>query len=217
MNGRPLSINWVSENIPAIIETWFLGIQTGNAIADILFGDFNPGGKLPVTFPRSVGQIPIYYNHKNTGRPPDIRNNFTSKYLDLPFTPLYPFGYGLSYTTFEYSNLKIEKNKISSTENLIVSVDVKNTGEREGKEVVQLYVRDLIGSVTRPIKELKGFEKIYIKPSETKTVKFKISPDKLAFYDINMNFIVEPGKFKVFVGGSSVDVLEADFEVIEQK
>jgi beta-glucosidase len=215
MNGRPLSISWISENIPAILETWFLGIQTGNAIADILFGDYNPDGKLPVTFPRTVGQVPIYYNYKNTGRPADISNGFTSKYLDLPLTPLYPFGHGLSYTTFKYSNLKVEKNKISSKENLVVSADVENTGEREGKEVVQLYIRDLVGSVTRPVKELKGFEKISLKPGEKKNVKFEISFDDLAFYDINMNLTVEPGAFKVFVGGNSVDVIEAGFEVTE--
>jgi beta-glucosidase len=215
MNGRPLSINWISENIPAILETWFLGIQTGNAIADILFGDYNPDGKLPVTFPRTVGQIPIYYNYKNTGRPADVNNGFTSKYLDLPITPLYPFGYGLSYTTFLYSNLKIEKNKISSNKDLTVTVDVENTGKRPGKEVVQLYIRDLVGSVTRPVKELKGFEKISLEPGEKKNVKFIISPNDLAFYDINMNYTVEPGDFKVFVGGNSVDVLEADFEIIE--
>ncbi len=216
MNGRPLTINWISENIPAILETWFLGIQSGNAIADVLFGDFNPSGKLPVTFPKHVGQIPIYYNHKNTGRPyrPD-NPRFTSFYNDFTVEPLYPFGYGLSYTTFEYSNLKLSKKQIQKDETLKVSIDIKNTGNCEGAEVVQLYIRDLIGSVTRPVKELKDFRKIYLKPGESKTVEFIITPEKLKFYDINMNYVVEPGDFKIFVGKNSVDVLEESFTVIE--
>lgn len=216
MNGRPLTINWISENIPAILETWFLGIQAGNAIADVLFGDFNPNGKLPVTFPKHVGQIPIYYNHKNTGRPyrPD-NPRFTSFYNDFTIEPLYPFGYGLSYTTFEYSNLKLSKKQIQKDETLKVSIDIRNTGNYEGAEVVQLYIRDLVGSVTRPVKELKDFRKIYLKPGESKTVEFIITPEKLKFYDINMNYVVEPGDFKIFVGKNSVDVLEESFTVIE--
>lgn len=216
MNGRPLTINWISENIPAILETWFLGIQSGNAIADVLFGDYNPSGKLPVTFPKYVGQIPLYYNHKNTGRPYNHEQpRYTSFYNDFTLEPLYPFGYGLSYTKFEYSNLTLDKKQIKKDESLKVSVDVKNTGKYEGEEVVQLYIRDLVGSVTRPVKELKDFIKINLKPGETKKVEFTITPDKLKFYDINMNYVVEPGDFKVFVGKNSVDVLEESFTVIE--
>ena len=213
LNGRPLTINWISENVPAILETWYLGIQSGNAIADVLFGDYNPDGKLTVTFPRAVGQVPIYYNYKNTGRPHNPKDRFTSHYLDLDNSPLYPFGYGLSYTSFDYSNLSLSSQKIKMGESLVVGVDVKNTGNREGKEIVQLYIRDLVGSVTRPIEELKDFTKIDLKPGETKHVEFTISPDKLKFYDINMNFVVEPGEFKVFVGKNSVDVLESSFIV----
>lgn len=215
MNGRPLTIPWLQENIPAIVEAWFPGISAGSAVADILFGDVNPSGKLTVTFPRYVGQVPIYYNHKNTGRPHDPKNHYTSYYMDLENTPLYPFGFGLSYTTFEYSNLTLDKKEIKKNESLKISVDVKNTGSREGKEVVQLYIRDLVGSVTRPVKELKDFTKISLKPGETKHVEFTITPDKLKFYDINMNYVVEPGDFKVFVGSNSVDVKEADFKVVE--
>jgi beta-glucosidase len=215
MNGRPLTIPWLQENIPAIVEAWYPGISAGSAVADILFGDVNPSGKLTVTFPRYVGQVPIYYNHKNTGRPHDPKNHYTSYYMDLENTPLYPFGFGLSYTTFEYSNLTLDKKEIKKNESLKISVDVKNTGSREGKEVVQLYIRDLVGSVTRPVKELKDFTKISLKPGETKHVEFTITPDKLKFYDINMNYVVEPGDFKVFVGTNSVDVKEADFKVVE--
>lgn len=213
MNGRPLTVTWISENIPALVESWFLGIQSGNAIADVLFGDYNPSGKLPVTFPRSVGQVPIYYNHKNTGRPYNPNDHYTSYYQDLNNTPLYPFGYGLSYSKFDYSNLTLSSNKIKNGESLNVKVDVKNSSDREGEEVVQLYVRDLVGSVTRPVKELKDFSKVDLKPGETKTVEFTITPEKLKFYDINMNFTVEPGDFKVFVGTNSVDVLEAPFMI----
>lgn len=215
MNGRPLTIPWLQENIPAIVEAWYPGISAGSAVADILFGDVNPSGKLTVTFPRYVGQVPIYYNHKNTGRPHDPKNHYTSYYMDLENTPLYPFGFGLSYTTFEYSNLTLDKKEIKKNESLKISVDVKNTGSHEGKEVVQLYIRDLVGSVTRPVKELKDFTKISLKPGETKHVEFTITPDKLKFYDINMNYVVEPGDFKVFVGTNSIDVKEADFKVVE--
>ncbi len=216
MNGRPLTINYLAENIPAILETWFLGNESGNAIADILFGDYNPSGKLPVTFPKSVGQVPLYYNHKNTGRPNNPAHQmYTTSYTDFTNAPLYPFGFGLSYTTFEYSNLSLSKNKISKEESIIASIDVKNTGDLEGEEIVQLYVRDLVGSVTRPVKELKDFKKIYLKPGELKHLEFVISPDKLKFYDINMNFTVEPGDFKLFIGTNSVDLKEAAFSVLE--
>lgn len=215
MNGRPLTITWIQKNVSAVLETWYLGIQAGNAIADVLFGDYNPNGKLSVTFPRYVGQVPIYYNHKNTGRPYDPNNHYTSYYMDLENTPLYPFGYGLSYTTFDYSDLSLNKNQIKKDESLTVTVNVKNSGTRDGEEVVQLYIRDLVGSVTRPVKELKDFAKIFLKAGETKKVEFTITPEKLKFYDINMNYVVEPGDFKVFVGKNSVDVKEASFTVVE--
>ena len=168
MNGRPLTINWVAENVPAILETWFAGTQAGNAIADVLFGDVNPGGKLPVTFPRSVGQVPLYYNHKNTGRPPDAKNKYTSKYLDVAWTPLFPFGYGLSYTKFKFTAPLLSAQRIRPDGSLTVTVEVENTGNRAGDEVVQLYIRDVAASVTRPVKELKGFQRITLQPGETK-------------------------------------------------
>lgn len=215
MNGRPITIPWLQNNVAAILEAWFGGIQTGNAVADVLFGDYNPNGKLVTTFPRSVGQIPIYYNHKNTGRPYNPNDKFTSSYLDLEATPLYPFGYGLSYTTFEYSEPVLSKTEIKKDESLKITVKIKNTGSRKGAEVAQLYIRDLVGSVTRPVKELKDFAKIWIEPGETKTVEFTLTPEKLKFYDINMNYVVEPGDFKVFVGTNSVDVKEASFKVVD--
>ncbi|MDQ7817224.1 MAG: beta-glucosidase BglX [Melioribacteraceae bacterium] len=215
MNGRPLTINWINENISSILETWFLGIQSGNAIADILFGDYNPSGKLTTTFPRYVGQVPIYYNHKMTGRPYDKSNFYTSYYLDLENSPLYPFGYGLSYTTFKYSDLTLSQNKMNINESITVSVNVTNSGKYEGEEVVQLYIRDLVGSVTRPVKELKDFKKILLKPGETKNVEFLITEDKLKFYDINMDYVSEPGDFKVFVGTNSEEVLESSFMLIK--
>ncbi len=215
MNGRPLSVNWLNENANAILETWFAGTMTGDAIAKVLFGDYNPSGKLPVTFPRTVGQVPIYYNHKNTGRPGDLENHFTSKYLDLPLTPLYPFGYGLSYTTFEYNGLNLSKNKIIAEDSIVVSVKVKNTGKYDGEEVVQMYVQDLVGSVTRPVKELKGFKKIMLKRGEEKQVSFSIHEKDLRFTAADMKFKSEPGLFKVFVGTNSSDVSEAQFELVE--
>lgn len=215
MNGRPLSVNWLNENANAILETWFAGTMTGDAIAKVLFGDYNPSGKLPVTFPRTVGQVPIYYNHKNTGRPGDLENHFTSKYLDLPLTPLYPFGYGLSYTTFEYNGLNLSKNKITAEDSIVVSVKVKNTGKYDGEEVVQMYVQDLVGSVTRPVKELKGFKKIMLKRGEEKQVSFSIHEKDLRFTAADMKFKSEPGLFKVFVGTNSSDVSEAQFELVE--
>jgi beta-glucosidase len=215
MNGRPLSISWIAENIPAVVEGWFLGVEAGNALADVLFGDFNPAGKLPVTFPRTVGQVPYYYNHKNTGRPPDPATKWNSKYNDLPLGPLYPFGYGLSYTTFDYGKPVLSSGKIKADEKLKVTVEVKNTGNYDGEEVVQLYIRDLVASVTRPVKELKGFSKIFLKKGESKSVEFLVGKDELSFYDKNMKWNVEPGKFKVFVGTNSQEVQEADFEVVE--
>ncbi|MGH7600885.1 MAG: glycoside hydrolase family 3 C-terminal domain-containing protein, partial [bacterium] len=214
LNGRPLVLSWAAEHVPAIVETWFLGIQHGNAVADVLFGDANPSGKLPVTFPRSVGQIPIYYNYKNTGRPA-TEYKFTSKYLDVPNTPLYPFGYGLSYTTFSYSNLRLSTAKIKMPDSLRVSVEVKNTGKVKGDEVVQLYIQDEFASVTRPVKELKVFRRITLNAGETKTVEFVLQPEQLAFYNLAMKWVVERGAFKVFVGTNSAQVSEARFEVVE--
>ncbi len=215
MNGRPLSINWLNENVPAILETWFPGTMAGKAIAEVLFGEYNPSGKLPVTFPRTVGQVPIYYNHKNTGRPGNIDNHYTSKYLDLPLSPLYPFGYGLSYTTFKYSDLGLDKNKITKDDQINIKVNVKNTGNYDGEEVVQLYVQDLVGSVTRPVKELKRFQKVFLKKGEEKTIEFTLSENDLRFTAADMNFKSEPGLFKVYVGTNSVDVLESQFELVE--
>lgn len=214
MNGRPLTINWLDENIPSILETWFLGTQAGHAIADVIFGDYNPSGKLPVTFPRSVGQIPIYYNNKNTGRP-RTDQKYTSKYLDISNEPLYPFGYGLSYTNFTYSNLVVGKPTYKMDETVKVTVTVSNSGKFAGEEVVQLYIRDLVGSVTRPVKELKGFKKIQLEPGKSQQVQFELTKEELAFYTRDMNFEVEPGNFKVFVGSNSRDVLEADFELVK--
>ncbi|HEY0405000.1 MAG TPA: beta-glucosidase BglX [Pyrinomonadaceae bacterium] len=214
MNGRPLSINWLAGNSPAILETWFAGSQGGNAIADVLFGAVNPGGKLPVTFPRSVGQCPIYYNHKNTGRPPDEKNKYTSKYLDAPWTPLFPFGYGLSYTKFRLTNLRLSARSVPFINaRLTASVEVENTGASAGDEVVQLYLRDVASSVTRPVKELKGFERVTLRPLEKRIVTFTLGPEQLGFYNREMRYVVEAGEFKIFVGTNSQEGLEASFTV----
>lgn len=215
VNGRPLTIPWIAEHVPAILETWFLGTEAGHAIADVLFGDVNPGGKLPVTFPRSVGQIPLYYNHKMTGRPADPANRYTSKYLDEAVTPLFPFGHGLSYTEFRLTNLQLSARRLRPDERITVSVDVENIGQRTGDEVVQLYIRDVVASVTRPVRELKGFQRITLRPGEKRRVAFTLGPEHLGFYNRQMRFVVEPGEFRVFVGSSSVGGLEASFEVIQ--
>jgi beta-glucosidase len=213
MNGRPLSIGWVATNSPAILETWFAGTQGGNAIADTLFGDVNPGGKLPVTFPRSVGQVPVYYDHKNTGRPPGGDSEDASKYIDIPWTPLYPFGYGLSYTQFRLSHLQLSATHIHRDGTIIIGVDVENTGDRAGDEVVQLYLHDLVASVTRPVKALKGFERVSLRPGESRHVEFTLGPGDLGFYGQAMQFAVEPGTFKIMVGTSSEAGLESSFEI----
>jgi beta-glucosidase len=213
MNGRPLAIPWLAEHVPAILEAWYLGVQMGPAVADVLFGDHNPSGKLPVTFPRTVGQVPIYYNHKSTGRPPDPDQTDTSKYLDVDWTPLYPFGHGLSYTTFGYGEPRLSRTAMGPADTLTVEVAVTNTGGRAGAEVVQLYVRDDHASVTRPVMELRGFEKIELAPGESRTVSFRLGPEELSFYDQRMQRVVEPGSFTVFVGGSSADTREARFTV----
>lgn len=208
-NGRPLVLNWAHENIPAIIEAWQLGTQSGNAIAQVIYGDYNPGGKLPMTFPRSVGQVPIYYNRNNTGRPlllegePD-NSVWWSHYSDESNEPLYPFGYGLSYTTFEYTNLSVKKVNESSIE---ISVNLKNTGKLKGKEVVQLYIRDLVASIVRPVKELKGFELVELASGKEKTIKFTLNKQDLGFYNQKGDFVFEEGEFEIFVGGNSRDTL----------
>jgi len=213
VNGRPLSVSWIAGNVPAILESWMGGSQAGNAIADILFGDVNPGAKLPVTVPRTVGQVPIYYNHMNTGRPPEAQNRYTSKYFDAPWTPLYPFGYGLSYTTFKISNLQLSTTRISANGKLTVSAEVENTGRRAGDEVVQLYIRDVVATMTRPVKELKGFQRVSLKPGEKRRVEFVLGPEHLGFWNREMRYVVEPGEFQVMVGDNSVDVVEARFNV----
>ena len=212
MNGRPLTINWLADNSPAILESWFAGTQAGNAIADVLFGDVNPGGKLPVTFPRTLGQVPIYYNHKSTGRPPTDQK-YTSKYLDVPVTPLYPFGYGLSYTQFTIGQPELSATSIVANGQLTVSVEVENTGKVTGDEVVQLYVRDEASSVTRPVKELKSFQRVTLKAGEKRRLQFTLTPEHLGFYNREMRWIVEPGDFRVMVGPNSEDLREARFQV----
>ena len=213
MNGRPLTINWIDKTIPAILETWFLGTQAGHAVTDVIFGNHNPSGKLPVTFPRSVGQIPIFYSMKNTGRPLDLKNKYTSKYLDESNDPLYPFGFGLSYTTFEYGDISLSGKEITAKDKLVVSCKVTNTGKHAGDEVVQLYVRDKVGSVTRPVMELKGFQKLSFQPGESKNVEFTITDADLSFYRKDMSIGSEPGLFEVFIGGNSRDVKKAEFEL----
>ncbi|WP_185216531.1 MULTISPECIES: beta-glucosidase BglX [unclassified Chryseobacterium] len=211
-NGRPLTINWASENIPAIVEAWHLGTQAGNAVSQVLYGDYNPSGKLPMTFPRNVGQIPVYYNHLNTGRPFDKdKNVFWSHYSDVEKTPLYPFGFGLSYTKFEYSDLKINKKLFSKGENIQVTFTLKNTGKYDGKEVAQLYLQDESASVARPVKELKGFQIVELKSGESKKITFNLTEKELGFYDNSGNFIVEEGAFKVMVGGNSEIVISEEF------
>lgn len=217
MNGRPLALNWEDQNADAILETWFAGTEAGNAIADVLFGDYNPSGKLTATFPQVVGQVPLYYNHKNTGRPfnGQLLDKYKTRYMDVTNDPLYPFGYGLSYTTFSYSQPQLSKNSISPSENVEVTVQVQNTGNYNGEEVVQLYVQDVVGSITRPVKELKGFQKISLKKGESKTVTFTITPEDLKFYNNEMERVLEPGEFKIYVGTNSRDVQEASFTVTQ--
>jgi beta-glucosidase len=195
-NGRPLSIIDIEKSVPVIFECWYLGQECGHAVAEVLLGDHNPGGKLPISIPRSVGQLPVFYNHK-----PSARRGF----LWDDATPLYPFGFGLSYTTFALKNVRLAKKRMSRTGSTRVLVDVTNTGNRFGTEVVQLYIRDLVSSVTRPVKELKGFQKINLQAGETKTVALDITPESLAFYDVNMKYVVEPGEFAIMVGNSSRD------------
>jgi len=195
-NGRPLSINYVAQNVPVIYECWYLGQENGRAVADVLFGDYNPGGKLPISVPRSVGHLPVFYNYKPSAR---------RGYLFDDVSPLYAFGYGLSYTSFSIANPRLTKKRIKADGSTQLVVDVTNTGKRTGAEVVQLYIRDLVSSVTRPIKELKGFRKVQLEPGESTTVTFNITPAELSFFDVNMKYVVEPGDFEIMVGNSSRD------------
>lgn len=216
-DGNPLVITDENITVPAILNVWFAGSEAGYAIADVLFGDVNPSGKLTTTFPRSVGQVPIYYAHKNTGRPLSNTEGkfekFRSNYLDERNEPLFPFGFGLSYTTFDYSNLKISSDKMNFSGKVNVTVDVTNTGNFDGKETVQLYIRDLVGSVTRPVRELKGFQKIMLKKGEKQTVTFQITVEDLKFYNSDLQFVAEPGQFDVFVGTNSNADKKVSFEL----
>jgi beta-glucosidase len=215
-SGRPLELTWESKHVPAMLHVWFPGSEAGYAIADVVFGDVNPSGKLTSTFPQHVGQIPIFYNHKMTGRPQDPNKWFTkfkSNYLDVNNEPLYPFGYGLSYTKFEYGKPRLNKTSISSNETIEVSVDITNTGSRAGEEVVQLYIRDVVGSVSRPVKELKGFQKLSFAAGEKKTVTFQIGINDLKFYNSSLQFVAEPGEFQVMVGPNSKDVQTISFNL----
>lgn len=220
MSGRPLVIPWLAEHIPAILQAWHGGIRAGRAIADILFGVVNPSGKLTTSFPRAEGQIPVYYAHKNTGRPADaagivqFTEAYRSRYLDEPNAPLYPFGYGLSYTTFEYSDLVVETPQVGGDKNLVVSVTLTNTGERAGDEIVQLYVQDLMGSVTRPVKELKGFRRVSLTPGQRAYVRFEIPVSQLGFHGLDMEYRVEPGDFNVWIGPNSVEGLKGTFKIL---
>ncbi|MBX2922008.1 MAG: beta-glucosidase BglX [Chitinophagaceae bacterium] len=215
--GRPMTLVWEQQHVPAILNVWFPGSEAGTAIADVLFGDVNPSGKLSATFPQNVGQIPLYYNHKNTGRPladGQWFQKFRSNYLDVSNDPLYPFGFGLSYTTFSYSNIILSKASFKPGEKITASVTVTNTGNITGKEVVQLYIRDMVGSIARPVKELKGFQKIELKAGESKTVSFTITTEDLKFYNSDLKFVAEPGDFKMFIGTNSRDVKEAGFKLL---
>ena len=216
--GRPLVFNYTADNAPAILYTWWLGSEAGNAIANVLFGDYNPSAKLPITFPRSVGQIPMYYNHFNTGRPAKNDDNHFNKssYIDESIFPKYAFGYGLSYTTFAYSDLKIGSTKMSKKDQLQVSVTISNTGKYDGEEIVQLYLRDKVGSIIRPVKELKDFKKIHLKAGESKMISFVINVEKLSFYNQNLEWVAEPGEFELMIGASSEDIrLKAGFELVD--
>jgi beta-glucosidase len=213
MNGRPLALSWLAAHAPALLEAWFPGTDGGHAVADVIFGRVNPGGKLPVTFPRVTGQVPLYYNHLRTGRPPLEKEKYTSKYLDVPWTPLYPFGYGLSYTTFAVRDLRLAASRVARDGRVRLSVEVANTGSRDGDEVVQVYVQDVVASVARPVQELKAFQRVTLRAGESRRVEFALGPDALGFYNASMSWVVEPGEFRLRVGTSSADGLSASFVV----
>jgi len=213
-SGRPVVLNYESENVPAILQVWFGGSEAGNAIADVVFGDTSPSGKLTTSFPRNEGQLPVHYNVYNTGRPLPANSDFVkfrSCYMDVKNEPLYPFGYGLSYTTFKYSDVELSSDTMTEEGSLTASVTVTNTGSRDGVETVQLYIRDMVGSVVRPVKELKGFERVSLKAGESKQVSFRITSDLLKFYNGNLDFVCEHGEFQVMIGGNSRDVVSKSF------
>ena len=211
--GRPLTLEWEAEHVPAMLNVWFGGTQAAEAIGDVLFGDVNPSGKLPATFPRSVGQIPLFYNHKNTGRPllGDKFEKFRSNYLDVPNTPLYPFGYGLSYTTFDYGDVRLSASEMTADGSIEATVRLTNSGRRDGVEVVQLYIRDRVGSSTRPVQELKGFQRVALKAGESRDLSFTIDVSLLKYYDFDLHYVAEPGEFDVMIGGASDAVKQASF------
>jgi beta-glucosidase len=215
MNGRPLILNWAEQNLPSILEVWHLGTQSGNAIAQVLYGEYNPSGKLPMSFPRNVGQMPLYYNHKSTGRPgadgEDQGSVFWSHYIDEENTPLYPFGYGLSYTDFSYSDIELSSSEINEGDSIEASIVLTNTGKVEGKEVVQLYLQDPFASAVRPVRELKGFELVNLKAGESKKIRFSITKKMLEFYSAKNIWEAEAGKFIVFIGGDSNTKRKAEF------
>lgn len=215
MNGRPLALPWLDDQSDALLVAWFAGTEAGNAIADVVFGDVNPSGKLPVTFPRSVGQIPFYYNHKNTGRPAlDEQNKYNSRYFDLPNSSWYPFGYGLSYSEFEYMSMTLDRTELKSTDTLRINVKIRNKSNFSGEEIVQLYIRDMVSSIARPIKELKGFKRIKLEAGELKSVDFIVTPEQLSFYNIHLQWVLEPGDFKISSGPNSITGLEQQFRII---
>ncbi len=216
MAGRPLTLNWETANADAILYTWHAGQEVGNAVADVLYGNYNPSGKLTASFPRNVGQIPIYYSHLNTGRPNagDLFQKFRSNYLDVENSPLYPFGYGLSYTSFSYGEVKLSANSMSNTGGITATITVTNSGNFDGEEVVQLYIRDMVGSMARPVKELKGFQKLLLKKGESRELRFRLTVNDLKFYNDQLKHVAEPGDFKIFIGGNSRDVKEAAFKLL---
>ncbi|HRG25404.1 MAG TPA: glycoside hydrolase family 3 C-terminal domain-containing protein, partial [Chitinophagaceae bacterium] len=213
--GRPLVFNWTADHAPAILYTWWLGTEAGNAMADVLFGDYNPSGKLPMSFPRTEGQIPIYYNHYNTGRPAknDSDRNYRSAYTDLSIYPKYAFGHGLSYSNFDYSDITLSAPSFTASQRLTATVTLTNKSSRPGTETVQLYIRDITGSVVRPVKELKGFQQVYLKEGESKVISFTLTANDLRFYNDQLQYIYEPGEFKLFIGSSSDMVKEVGFEL----
>jgi beta-glucosidase len=211
-SGRPLVLSWENENFSAIVQAWQLGTEGGNGLADVLFGDYNPSGKLTLTFPHSVGQIPVYYNYLNTGRPANPNNRFSSKYLDLPNDPLFPFGYGLSYTTFEYGPVELSNTKPVGDEKITASVTLKNSGTLAGEEVVQLYLTDPVATVSRPVKELKGFRKVMLQPGESKKVTFEITTNDLKYYHSNLEYSWDPGEFIISIGTNSSNVESASLD-----
>jgi beta-glucosidase len=211
-SGRPLDIRWANDHVPAIMQAWFLGVQSGNAIADVLFGDASPSARLPLSWPRTVGQIPVYYNHRSTGRP-SSPDRWHTGYLDESKEPLFPFGYGLTYTTFQYANLRVETPNVSAAGTIHVTAEVRNAGQREGTEVVQFYVHDRIAPTSRPVRELKGFTRVTLAPGQSKTVEFSVAANDVGSYDPNMHWIVPPGTYDVWIAPNAVEGIQGTFEV----